>query len=92
MLEKGVTEEAAVEHVKGLINESWKKLNKHLILGSPFPSDFVRKTMDFYSGIICMMMASGPAGREGHLRCSTLLLLSQFHWRGRNSNLGYRKL
>lgn len=45
--EKGVSEEVAIEHVKNLVNESWKKLNKHLILGSPFSRNYVRTTMDF---------------------------------------------
>lgn len=39
-------EDAVREHVKHIISESWKMLNKHLVLGSPFPRSFDRATMD----------------------------------------------
>lgn len=46
MHEKGVSEQAAREYVKYEISESWKKLNKHFILGSMFPRALVVSSMD----------------------------------------------
>ncbi|KAG9441573.1 hypothetical protein H6P81_017427 [Aristolochia fimbriata] len=45
MHETGVGEEVAREHVKDLILDAWKKLNKELICDSPLPRAFVEATM-----------------------------------------------
>ncbi|KAK1284479.1 hypothetical protein QJS10_CPB21g01594 [Acorus calamus] len=41
MLEKGVTEDVAVEHIRGLINEAWRKINKECVDQSLFPREFI---------------------------------------------------
>ncbi|KAK1283624.1 putative terpene synthase 9 [Acorus calamus] len=41
MLEKGVTEEVAVEHIRGLIDEAWKKINEECVEQSLFPREFI---------------------------------------------------
>lgn len=46
MHEKLVSEEAAKQHVKHMISESWKKMNRYMVLGSSFPRDFVKSSMD----------------------------------------------
>ncbi|KAG9441574.1 hypothetical protein H6P81_017428 [Aristolochia fimbriata] len=45
MHETGVSGEAAREHIKDLIQEAWKKLNKELVCDSPLPRAFVEATM-----------------------------------------------
>ncbi|KAK1311103.1 hypothetical protein QJS10_CPA08g00770 [Acorus calamus] len=41
MLENGVTKEVAVEHIRGLISESWKKINEECVAQSLFPREFI---------------------------------------------------
>lgn len=46
MHEKGVSEEVAKQNVKHMISDLWKKMNKYLVIGSVFPRDFVKSSMD----------------------------------------------
>ncbi|KAK1278316.1 hypothetical protein QJS04_geneDACA023365 [Acorus gramineus] len=75
MLEKGVSEEVAVEHVRGLISEAWKKMNEEYIAPSPFDREFVevginitRMSQCMYqygNGLIKNMMSSSDSGFGG---------------------------
>ncbi|KAK1321032.1 hypothetical protein QJS10_CPA03g00941 [Acorus calamus] len=46
MLEKGVTEEVAVEHIRGLVNETWRKINEECVAKSVFPREFIDACMN----------------------------------------------
>ncbi|XP_068669057.1 alpha-terpineol synthase, chloroplastic-like [Aristolochia californica] len=41
MRDNGSTEDIARQHIRNLISDAWKKINKDLILESPFPRDLV---------------------------------------------------
>ncbi|XP_068667929.1 alpha-terpineol synthase, chloroplastic-like [Aristolochia californica] len=41
MRDNGSTEDVARQHIRNLISDAWKKINKDLILESPFPRDLV---------------------------------------------------
>ncbi|KAK1271553.1 hypothetical protein QJS04_geneDACA005839 [Acorus gramineus] len=45
-LEKGVTEEVAIEHIRGLINEAWRKINEECVAKSLFPREFIDACMN----------------------------------------------
>ncbi|XP_077217584.1 alpha-terpineol synthase, chloroplastic-like [Tasmannia lanceolata] len=45
MHETGSTEAVAREHIKGLISDVWKKMNKDSISNSPFPEPFINATV-----------------------------------------------
>ncbi|XP_077217635.1 alpha-terpineol synthase, chloroplastic-like [Tasmannia lanceolata] len=45
MHETGSTEAVAREHIKGLISDVWKKMNKDSISNSPFPQPFINATV-----------------------------------------------
>lgn len=41
MRESGVNEDDATKHIRNLLHETWKKMNKDRVTHSPFPRPFV---------------------------------------------------
>ncbi|KAK1282602.1 hypothetical protein QJS10_CPB22g00238 [Acorus calamus] len=54
MLEKGVSEEVAVEHIRGIISKAWKKMNKEYAAPSLFHREFVEVCMNEIRMAQCM--------------------------------------
>ncbi|KAK3013235.1 hypothetical protein RJ639_009053 [Escallonia herrerae] len=46
MTETGLLEELAREHIKSLVDEVWKKMNKYLVDDSPFAKTFIERAID----------------------------------------------
>ncbi|XP_027348219.1 tricyclene synthase EBOS, chloroplastic-like [Abrus precatorius] len=46
MRESGVSEESAYINIQGLLDETWKKMNKDRVTYSPFPKSFVETAMN----------------------------------------------
>ncbi|KAI4347937.1 hypothetical protein L6164_008709 [Bauhinia variegata] len=46
MNEKGVSESEAKEHVRSLIDQTWKKMNEDILTSSPFPHSFKEIAMN----------------------------------------------
>ncbi|KAK7404929.1 hypothetical protein VNO78_05989 [Psophocarpus tetragonolobus] len=46
MRERGASEESAYKHIRGLLNETWKKMNKDRVSQSPFQKPFVETAMN----------------------------------------------
>ncbi|KAK2987985.1 hypothetical protein RJ640_011248 [Escallonia rubra] len=46
MTETGLSEELAREHIKSLVDEAWKKMNKYLVDDSPFARTFIERAIN----------------------------------------------
>ncbi|KAK3007773.1 hypothetical protein RJ639_014749, partial [Escallonia herrerae] len=46
MTETGFSEELAREHIKSLVDEAWKKMNKYIVDDSPFPKTFIERAIN----------------------------------------------
>ncbi|XP_058114086.1 alpha-terpineol synthase, chloroplastic-like isoform X2 [Magnolia sinica] len=54
MHEAGVSEAVARKHVRGMIDETWKKLNKECVGHSPFPRPFIDGAIGFAQVAECV--------------------------------------
>lgn len=54
MSESGDSEELAREHIKTLIDEAWKKMNKIRVANSPFEDHFVDTAINLARIALCV--------------------------------------
>ncbi|RZC85098.1 hypothetical protein C5167_047882 [Papaver somniferum] len=64
MQEKNVSEKDAREHVKGLIMEMWKEMNRSLLDSSPFDGSFVNLVLNFARTSLFMYQYGDALGSE----------------------------
>ncbi|KAK2989409.1 hypothetical protein RJ640_000384 [Escallonia rubra] len=78
MHETGASEEAAREHVKHLISETWKKMNNDLAaVDSPFSRDFLETAVNVNRMALCVYgHGDGHAGQDSRSRSRVSTLLT----------------
>ncbi|KAL7233775.1 hypothetical protein ACSBR1_017396 [Camellia fascicularis] len=77
MHETGVSEEDAREHIKYLIGETWKKMNRDRVMDSPFSQTFIEIAMNLARMAQCMYQYGDghcAQGRETEDRILSLLI------------------
>ncbi|KAI3944648.1 hypothetical protein MKW98_021106 [Papaver atlanticum] len=64
MQETNASEKDAREHIKGLIMETWKEMNRSLLESSPFDSSFVNLVLNFARTSLFMYQYGDALGAE----------------------------